>query len=254
MMGVILVQAGLGLAAVGLLATVRPVRRLGLGTRRAGALVLAAGAVLGLTGALLPAPANRVDATRWRLDEFAPSWQFAERHSIRVAARPERAWAAVREVTADEIAFFRTLTWLRRLGRPGPESILQAPGGQPLLDVATRTSFLLLAEEPPREIVVGTLVLAPPGFRVTGRPTPDDYRRLEAPGFVKAVMGFRVEPDGAGSVVTTETRVFATDAASRRRFAVYWRIIYPGSASIRRMWLRAIRSRAERRVAPPPGP
>jgi hypothetical protein len=40
--------------------------------------------------------------------------------------------------------------------------------------------------------------------------------------------------------------VFATDPASCRRFAVYWRVIYPGSALIRRMWLRAIRLRAER--------
>ena len=30
------------------------------------------------------------------------------------------------------------------------------------------------------------------------------------------------------------------------RFALYWRVIYPGSALIRRMWLRALRLRAER--------
>ncbi len=30
------------------------------------------------------------------------------------------------------------------------------------------------------------------------------------------------------------------------RFAIYWRVIYPGSALIRRMWLDAIRRRAER--------
>ncbi|MBV8202739.1 MAG: hypothetical protein JOZ15_19150, partial [Acidobacteria bacterium] len=46
-------------------------------------------------------------------------------------------------------------------------------------------------------------------------------------------------------VVTTETRVNATDAATRRRFAAYWRVIYPGSSLIRSMWLRAIRRRAE---------
>jgi hypothetical protein len=40
------------------------------------------------------------------------------------------------------------------------------------------------------------------------------------------------------------THVFATDTA-RRRFALYWRIIYPGSAFIRRMWLQAIKRRAE---------
>ncbi len=58
-------------------------------------------------------------------------------------------------------------------------------------------------------------------------------------------MSFLVEPNGAGSLVTTETRVFATDDSARRRFAAYWRVIYPGSALIRRMWLRAIQRRAE---------
>jgi len=31
----------------------------------------------------------------------------------------------------------------------------------------------------------------------------------------------------------------------RQRFQLYWRVIYPGSALIRRMWLRAIKQRAE---------
>jgi len=59
-------------------------------------------------------------------------------------------------------------------------------------------------------------------------------------------MNFLVTPDGTGgSRVSTETRVYANDAASRRRFGAYWRLIYPGSALIRLMWLRAIARRAE---------
>jgi hypothetical protein len=38
--------------------------------------------------------------------------------------------------------------------------------------------------------------------------------------------------------------VLCTDAASRRRFRLYWRVIHPGSAAIRVAWLRAIRRRA----------
>jgi len=37
---------------------------------------------------------------------------------------------------------------------------------------------------------------------------------------------------------------FSPTAPRRRRFAAYWRLIYPGSALIRRSWLRAIRQRA----------
>ncbi len=65
------------------------------------------------------------------------------------------------------------------------------------------------------------------------------------PGFAFAAMNFLVESDGAGgSVVSTETRVYANSPAARRGFGAYWRAIYPGSAIIRRMWLRAIRRRA----------
>jgi hypothetical protein len=59
-------------------------------------------------------------------------------------------------------------------------------------------------------------------------------------------LNFRIEPAAAGVVLRTETRVYATDATIRRMFTPYWRTIYPGSALIRRSWLRAIKTRAER--------
>jgi hypothetical protein len=252
MVAVACVWTGLVLSALGLPSVVRPPRFLGIRSRRSAAAVLASGVLLVAVGWILPAREVQVDAVRDRIDEFAPVYQFSEHHVTHVEASPKRVFRAIRSVTADEILLFRTLTWIRRLGRPGPESILNAPEHMPLIDVATSTSFLLLAEEPDREVVIGTVVLAPPGFRPSGRPTPEDYKRLLAPGFAKAVMNFRVDPDGeGGSRLWTETRVFATDDVSRRRFAAYWRVIYPGSALIRRMWLRAIRLRAE---APAPSP
>jgi hypothetical protein len=179
-----------------------------------------------------------------RLDEFAPVWQFNEVHTITVQASPDRVYRAIKAVSAAEVRFFRALTWLRRLGRPGPSSILNPPAHLPLLEVATRSGFLLLADDPNRELVVGTVVVRPPGV---GQPSSAAaFRALDAPGCAKATLAFQIEPVAPlASVVTTETRVYATDAATRRRFGTYWRIIYAGSALIRRMWLRAIRRRAE---------
>ncbi len=179
-----------------------------------------------------------------RLDEFAPVWQFSEVHSIAVMATPDRAYSAIRAVTAGEIGLFRALTWLRRLGRPGPAGILNPPAHLPILDVATRSGFMLLADEPNREVVVGTVVIVPRGAQ---RPaTPEDFQTLGGPGYAKATLNFRIEPAlPTGSIVTTETRVYAADARTRRRFGAYWWVIHPGSALIRRMWLRAIRRRAE---------
>jgi hypothetical protein len=179
-----------------------------------------------------------------RLEEFAPVYEFNEVHSIRVRAPRSLIYRSIKEVTAGEIALFRALTWIRRFGRAGPESILNPPGDEPLLAVATRTGFLLLADDPERELAIGTVLIAPRGVRKPA--TPQQFKELAAPGAAKAVMNFHIEDAGGGAwLVSTETRVHATDASARRRFARYWAVIRLGSGFIRRMWLRAIKRRAE---------
>lgn len=246
MFGVVVVYAGCLTSLLGFVSLLKPLNFIGIARRLSGLIVLGVGVIIVSIGFLLPASEERIAAPRTQLDAFVPAWQFNEAHSIRVRAPRDRVFRAIKEVRAGEITLFRTLTWMRRFGRPGPESILNAPETMPLLDVATRTSFLLLAEEKDRELVIGTLVAAPPGWRPKGKPTPEGFRELKEPGFALAAMNFRMEDAGAGeTMVTTETRVYATDASSRKSFARYWRVIYPGSALIRKMWLRAVKKRAE---------
>ncbi len=209
-------------------------------------MLLAAGLAVSALALLLPVGESRIEPAATRLDEFSPLFEFRERHSVRIEAPKLLVWDAVKHVTAGEISFYRALTWVRRLGQAGPEGILNAPEDVPILEVATRTSFLLLAEEPRREIVIGTVVLAPAGTTFRGERTPERFKALEAPGFAKATMNFLVEEVSENAcLLSTETRVHATDPSARRRFAAYWRVIYPGSAVIRRMWLHAIAWRAE---------
>lgn len=180
------------------------------------------------------------------LDDLLPKYQFNEFHSTRVHAPPDVVYAAAKQVTAREIRLFRILTWIRspHLGN-APESILTPPADEPVVDVALRSGFMLLGDIPPGEIVFG-LVQGRQPFN-TPRPTPQEFKSLIRPGFAKIAMNFRVsaEPNG-WSKLTTETRIFATDATARRQFGRYWRVIYPGSALIRVMWLGAIKARAER--------
>jgi hypothetical protein len=243
MLGSALVYSAFILTLVGLAAVIRPVPPLHLDTRLRG--VALAGAGLGLVagGLLLPASESRTSAVTTRLDQVVPAWQFHEVHTMRIAAPPERVFDAIKQVRADEIFLFHTLTWIRRGGRQLPPSIMNAGSRDSLLEVATKGGFIWLGDDRPREIVVGTVVDAPAGFR-RGTITPGLFT-APPPGFALAAMNFVVTPDGAnGSVVSTETRVFASSAPARRRFAAYWRVIYPGSALIRRMWLRAIEHRA----------
>src|SRR5439155_7332188 len=165
----------------------------------------------------LPAREVRVPAAVTQLDRFAPAYQFNEVHTIQVRASRERVYRAIKSVTPDEIKLFRTLTWIRRFGRPGPASILNPPPGTSLLDIATRSGFIVLAEEPGHEVVLGTVVIAPRGLRPRRGLRSDDFTTLHAPGFAFATMNFLVEetsPDVC--TVSTETRIYATDAGTRR--------------------------------------
>lgn len=237
------VYAGLLLIVAGLVLVIRPIHRLGITSRLRASMVVDAGILLLVIGFLAPTRESRVTGGTTRLDVLMPAWHFRELHTIRVAAPPERAFAAIEAVRADEIFLFRTLTWIRRGGRPVPESILNAGNRDPLIDVALRGGFERLADDPPRELVIGTVVAVPAGAADTLTP---QLLLNPPPGYAVAAMNFLVTPDGPNrSVVSTETRVFANGSAARRRFAAYWRVIYPGSALIRRMWLRAVRDRAE---------
>ncbi len=244
MFGSAIVYSGLVIALAGLALVVKPIRRLRVRTRWRGLGVAGAGLLLAGIGLILPTSESRVTRMETRLDEFAPVWQFHEVHTIAVAAPPAQVFEAIERVRADEIFLFRTLIWIRNCGEPVPQNILDAGAhGESLIDVALHTTFVRLAEDAPRELVVGTVVGAPPGTR--GRLTPEVFQKPLPPGFALATMNFIVKTDGSGgSLVSTETRVFANSPSARRRFAAYWRLIYPGSALIRRMWLRAIERRA----------
>jgi hypothetical protein len=205
---------------------------------------VALGVAIVIAWLAFPIREHRVERSATRLDEFMPAWQFGEHHSIEVNAPPAETFAAMKSVTADEIRFFRALTWIRRGGRQLPESILNAGRDKPLLAVATRSGFVTLADHAPRELVIGTVVKRPPGPTVIAR--GEAFRKPLPPGFAIAAMNFLVVPNGSGgSIVSTETRVFGSSPGAQRAFARYWRVIYPGSALIRRMWLRAIKRRAE---------
>jgi hypothetical protein len=238
MFGSAIVYTGLLLTFAGALRLLRPNRRRALWLLGGGVTVTAA-------GLLLPAPDSRVTRVESHLDTVMPVWQFDERHTLHIDAPPARVFAAIEGVRADEITLFNTLTAIRRGGRELPESILNAGHRKPLLEVATSSGFVRLAYDAPREMVIGAVVVRPRRFART-MPTADTFRHPLPPGFAIAAMNFTVHPDGTGSLVTTETRVFANSPRARRRFAAYWRTIYPGSALIRRMWLRAIARRAER--------
>jgi hypothetical protein len=250
----VLLYSGLALLALGSVSLVRPPTFLWISTRLHALVVFGTGLAAAAVALLMPPPSARASVRgETGLDAFVPRFQFGEFHERLVHATPGEIDKAIRSVPAEEIRLFRLLTWIRNPRSPWTsehESILNPPSKAPILDVATRSGFVMLSDEPGREIVLGTLVVRPPGVRLadSGDPaaTARRFAQLSEPGYAKAAMSFRIEPGPDGSCrVTTETRIFTTDPATARRFATYWRFVLPGSSLLRVTWLGAIAARAE---------
>lgn len=183
------------------------------------------------------------------LDALMPRYDFNEVHSVVVRAARAAVFNAIRAVTPAEMPLVGALFALRalphRLFGLGPG--IRPAAQRPLLDQALQAGFLLLAEAPQQEIVVGTVGAF---WSLRGGPSvtlasAEEFVTFARPGYAKAAMNFSMEPVDGSIRLRTETRILATDPVSRRRFARYWRMIHAGSALIRRAWLAAIRRRAE---------
>lgn len=178
------------------------------------------------------------------LDDVIPAPHFAERHERRIAAPPETVWTALHEM---------------RL-RDSPAAVaLMAVRALPVLVLARRLpamvdrAFLergpvpVIAADRPRSVVAGGVMQPwkPSGGETPPRLGAGALRRFAEPGWVKCGVDFVLREDAGGTLLTTETRVLATDRITRRRFGAYWLLIRPGSGLIRREMLRLVARRAE---------
>lgn len=183
------------------------------------------------------------------LDDFLPEYDFNEVHSMAIQAPPEKILRSLKELTPSELSsVFRFLFAIRSLPArlTGQDDETFAPS-KPLLDQLYENDFVVLAETE-RELVFGLIgqfwKLA--GDESIHLANAQEFLDFDQPDYAKVAANFIVsENDDNGFSVTTETRIHIADPKTRKKFAIYWRIIYPGSAWIRHLWLKAIKRRAE---------
>ena len=178
------------------------------------------------------------------IDLFLPPYDVSEEHAVLVAAPADRVWAGIRGIDLSRSPIVRALFTARgvpallagnRRGRRGLT-----------LEDFLRSGFVLLAEEPEVELVLGAVgsFWRPRGGLL--RLTPAGFAGSSRPGYARAAWNGHLAPDGEGHVrVSTLTRVGATDDRSLRSFRRYWRLIRPSSGLIRREMLRLVKDDAE---------
>ena len=190
-----------------------------------------------------------MSAHRSLLSEVLPTWDAGEVHDVWIPARPEVAFAAVKEVTVREVRLLMPLMALRGLPRmfTRRRRLRPAPSA-PVFEEFLKVGFVLLGERPDAEIAAGAVgrFWSPAGNQPVALRSREDFVSFAKPGYAKAALTFVVRPERGGSRVITETRVAGTNAEATRAFRRYWLVIRLGSGAIRRSWLAAIRRRAAR--------
>jgi len=242
------VYAGLTIALAGLVSFIKPLHFFAIRSRLAALTVLATGVAMFFAGLFWPAHSIRVATRRNYLDYTLSEYQFVEHHEVRVHATPDRVAKAAEEATVGDIHALVALMQIRAAAY-GRFRRIRSSGNPRILELFSnpRSGFLLLHRDS-REIVFG-LVGRPWANERPPAITAADFANWNAPNAMKTVFNLMVVDEGGGwSRVVTETRVRGTDSEGTRRMARYWRLIYPGSGMIRRMWINAIRDRAERAV------
>jgi hypothetical protein len=160
------------------------------------------------------------------LNRWLPVYYVREYHDRLVPGSPEQAMAATLRLPVAPDRIVRMLFRLRRLGA----------GRQTIAEFASSGGFLILDQTPT------TFVFGLAG-RLQGRRlarSTAEWHGWSPPG-VKIVADFRAARAADGQTrLSTETRVQSLDLTSRTLFRLYWLLIGPFSALIRRRWLRAI--------------
>jgi hypothetical protein len=178
------------------------------------------------------------------LDDEIPNPQYRLCHSRVVGAPPSVVWDELHRVTMSALP----LGWALEAVRLLPARLFgrkhRPLAARSFLDV---TPIPVLFSERPHLVISAGLSQA---WRLLGGSTPPrlDAAALRAwsqPGWIKVGMQFRLESIPVGTRLSTETRVLATDATTRRAFAAYWFFVRAGSGAIRREVLRTVAHRAE---------
>ncbi|ASU79879.1 hypothetical protein CDG81_18235 [Actinopolyspora erythraea] len=180
------------------------------------------------------------------LERVMPEYDYRERH---------RKW-----VPAGKVETFETLLGLRMgelrvtglllRARGGPSAWRRGVGEVGDLLVLNSMGPRRLIEDPPREILLADVARYTRARPVRPERAPRDdaeFRAFSEPGWTKVVMNFELRSQDSGTLVSTETRVHATDQATRRKFALYWLMIRAGSGLIRRDMLAALSRRVRTR-------
>ena len=188
------------------------------------------------------------------IDDWMPTWQFAEVHHIESHASPAALLDAAAAYDPGEDPWIRGALALRE--SPGRLAaalgLSSAPADRPRFG---KSDFLPLGRLGDEALAYGLVGrFWEPGYGLVPQADADAFRTFNTAGTAKLLLAIEARTDASAPTrastrvttrVTTFSRLVCTDADTHLRVAAYWALIRPVSSLIRQRLLGQIKQLAE---------
>lgn len=189
------------------------------------------------------------------LDQVMPHPDHAVVAHAVVEADAATTWRAVHEANLFADRAVRWLFALRDLPsflweRARGRSAELVPPSITFDDIAQLEGWMLLGEEPRRELVAGSIGRFWQRDYGSIDVAPSEFAGFDEPGFAKTAAGISIRSYGdRRTLLSYESRTSTTSADAARQFGRYWFVLRPFVGLVMRRAVAAIRVEAERASA-----
>jgi hypothetical protein len=196
---------------------------------------------------LLVPPKQYHTKTNLAIDTLLPVYSFNEYHEVIINASIDEVKHALQTTGVRDIPVILLLMKIRGISEYDKDMSDLVTNNQTMESSFKSPDFNFIVANPfellTLMIMKASAKTPPPAIN-----TLQEFKAFSEPGYVKIAVNFLFKNLNNGqTLVSTETRNFPLSPADSRIFGRYWRIIYPGSAIIRRLWLNTIARKAEQK-------
>jgi hypothetical protein len=191
------------------------------------------------------------------MDAFLPEYEFRGDVSVVIHASPSKIFSAVREVTLADMPLAQALGEIRRLpGRLASQMSGGMPRHEPFINLMLNgMGSVVLAEEPNCEIAIGTIgkLHSLADLHFVSLANVEAFLHFNDPDYEKLAASVRIDSGDANSgyTLTLEHRTHALSEAADRKYAACWLAIKPSGNFVSKLFLTAVKRRAETVISQP---
>jgi hypothetical protein len=240
------------LIVVGIISLIFPLKFLFILNRTIAALVAFCGALISAVSLLWPVKTKNSPTNNQKIDGLLPDYAFNEFHEVHINTSPEKVKQTLQITGVKDIPAARLLMKIRGIADDDLDMSDRAAKNIACSDTFSTPDFNFFTVAPDEYITV-MVIKSSIITNKSSIPAPPEISSLEQflafnkTGYVKVAVNFRfISSDNNATILTTETRNKGITHKDSCIFGRYWRIIYPGSAIIRRVWLDTVKKRAEK--------